>query len=393
MTDERDEQDLHRVYRFEEERKARANGPEALKRLPFKQRFFADFDKLVVKDWVIKGLLAKGESSSWIGDPGATKSMLVGDLFIHLGAGRDWRGFKVPRAIGCVYFALERHRLVERRMKAQGLRDNLGLDLPISVVNAGGLDLLKPDCVGYILDLIKEAEDNFAQEVGLIAFDSYAKGIANGGGDEQSAKDQGFAANNMRKVLEKTNLHILGIGHLGKDKSRGERGSNARLADVDLVIEINGTAKIKTARIIKANDRDEGPLTSYEIEPIEIGRDPDHEPIIVYIVKADLIDNPQPETQPRQKLTPKQIMSLKCLADAILDHGISPPPAILRLPPAVSSVTTLDHWRDRLIDTTTLSVVSANPSRDFIRLQTQLAYRSLIGIGGAKFVWLINPLS
>ena len=44
------------------------------------------------------------------------------------------------------------------------------------------------------------------------------------------------------------------VGPLTGDPSRGERGSNAKLADVDLQVQISGETTTKTATIVKAND-------------------------------------------------------------------------------------------------------------------------------------------
>ena len=49
---------------------------------------------------------------------------------------------------------------------------------------------LHRSCVDAIIATISEAEQRFGSEVGLAIFDTYSKGIAAGGGDEDKAKDQ-----------------------------------------------------------------------------------------------------------------------------------------------------------------------------------------------------------
>ena len=143
-----------------------------------------------------------------------------------------------------MYFALERADLVRRRLIAHKLRDGLR-DLPIAVVSQT-IDLLNRNCVDIIVATIQAAEQRFGCEVGLAIFDTYSKGIAAGGGDEDKAKDQNAVQANLRRVFDRGHhIHIAGIGHTGKDESRGERGSNARLADVDMQVQIAGDS-IKT---------------------------------------------------------------------------------------------------------------------------------------------------
>src|SRR5674476_704730 len=76
------------------------------------------FATSVNKNWLIKGVLARGESSAWIAAPGKMKSALMAEASICVAAGLDWHGFRNKGACGVVYFAIEREDLVRRRMLA-----------------------------------------------------------------------------------------------------------------------------------------------------------------------------------------------------------------------------------------------------------------------------------
>ena len=74
-------------------------------------------------------------------------------------------------------------------------------NLPIAV--AGGIiNLLNSGCVPTIIDTIRTAEAHFGCPVGLIIIDTFNKGIAVGGGDENSAKDQNITAANLQQVQD-----------------------------------------------------------------------------------------------------------------------------------------------------------------------------------------------
>jgi hypothetical protein len=196
--------------------------------------FFNDLVRPTPKPWLIKNVIARGETSSWIAQPGKGKSSLLTDISVHLASGTDWRGYRTKDRAGVIYFALERADLVKRRLIAHKLRDDLP-GLPIAVASQV-IDLMNKNCVDLIVAAIDRAEQQFGCGVGLAIFDTNSKAIAAGGGDESSAKDQNIALANVRRILDrKVDIHIAGIGHTGKDEGRGERGSNARLADVDLV--------------------------------------------------------------------------------------------------------------------------------------------------------------
>ena len=108
----------------------------------------------------------------------------------------------------CRNFALEGADLFKRRLEAYRQRDCLQ-GLPIAVADTV-IDLLNPACVDIIVSTVREAERNFGCSVGLIGIDTYAKGTAANGGDEDKAKDQNRSAANPRSIHSelKNNVHI-----------------------------------------------------------------------------------------------------------------------------------------------------------------------------------------
>jgi hypothetical protein len=54
--------------------------------------FFDEAINTTNREWIIKGVIAFGETSGWIGPPGKGKSALVTDLTISVASGNDWRG-------------------------------------------------------------------------------------------------------------------------------------------------------------------------------------------------------------------------------------------------------------------------------------------------------------
>src|SRR5436190_3640014 len=72
----------------------------------------------IAKDWMIKGIFARGETSAWVAPPGGMKSALLAQASICVAAGLSWHGYRSKNAMGVVYFALERADLVRRRILA-----------------------------------------------------------------------------------------------------------------------------------------------------------------------------------------------------------------------------------------------------------------------------------
>jgi hypothetical protein len=189
--------------------------------------------------------------------------------------------------------------------------------LPIAVADAV-IDLLNPACVEIIVATVRAAEQQFGRDVGLIIIDTYAKGIAANGGDEDKARDQNRAAANLRNVHARLDVHIALVGHTGKDESRGARGSNAHVGDVDVMVQISGDT-IKVAQVIKGNDQPERVVAQFKLEPFELGRDEDGDPITTSIVSTDAID-----AQPTHKLRePKLTANQKTVFAMLHDAGKS----------------------------------------------------------------------
>lgn len=278
-----------------------------------KLTYFAECGASVRKDWIIKGVIAKAETSAWIAPPGHGKSALLAEIAVHCAAGRDWRGQKAKEPCGVVFLALERADLCKRRLHAYAQRDGFD-DLPIAI-HAGIIDLMSTGCVQAIIEIVREAERQFSYSVGMIVIDTFNKGIAAGNGDEDKARDQNRVAANLRRVQELLGVHIALIGHTGKDETRGARGSNAHLGDVDLMIQITGD-DIKIADIVKANDQPERVLAQFRLEPIDLGVDEDGDPITTSIVSADHIDRPIAIKTNEPKLNPDQKTMLRLLHEA-----------------------------------------------------------------------------
>ena len=235
------------------------------------------------KRHLIKGILAWGETSAWIGAPGSLKSALLASAAICVGAGLDWHGYRNKGAAGVVYFAIERSDLVKRRLRAH--RARLGLKGTPICVSSATIDLTSPNAFKKVIDTIRDAKTILQTDIGLVIIDTLAKLLAAAGGDENSAKDQGAVFANVQRVKNATGVHVALIGHTGKDESRGARGSNALLGDVDVMVTISGD-EIKTATVTKANDAPEGVLFSFKSEVHDFGTDDDGDPITVNIVTA-----------------------------------------------------------------------------------------------------------
>jgi hypothetical protein len=345
---------------------------------------FDDVESFVDKHWLIKGVIAKGDTSLWIAPPGRLKSALMVDLSIHLASGTDWRGYRSKERCGCVYFALERGDLTNRRLAAHKRRDGLS-GLPIAVV-PGIINLMNPGCAGIIVATIRALEDKFGCSVGFTVFDTLAKGIAAGGGDENQAKDMGAALANLRRVQELTGTHVAIVSHTGKDEKRGARGSNSQDGDIDVLVQISGEESVKVATVTKANDQEEGELTKFKGEKAVMRIDEDGDEVATFIISTDDCGTASGKSKSKAKLTDTEQRAMDMLYNAINDGG-KDAPAAGGFPYGVK-VVPVEVWRTNCQRGGLSNSGSEDAARQaFYRVSIALANKGKIGMLDG-YVWV-----
>lgn len=341
--------------------------------VPFK--FYGDLDGEPLKAWIMKGVATLRETSAWIAGPGQGKSTVMTDLIFHVASGRDWRGFRSKQRVAVLYWALERGDLVLRKLRAYR-REYGDEPLPIAVTTAA-VDLMKREGVEHVVSAIRDLTQHFNLPVGMVVFDTYAKLIACGGGDENSAQDQNTLLGHLRLVQDATGVHIALIGHTGKDESRGARGSNAFLGDVDMLVQIEGDG-VKVAKLTKANDMPEGELTSFTLETYSFGEDEDGDPITTAIVSRDMPERGAGDTAKRGKISDRHKVALSALDNAVSDFGQNLP-AAMQMPAGLKFVS-LDQWRNALLSRGILSRDDAHIRQSFYKLRVAMDGKRLIGV-------------
>lgn len=269
------------------------------------------------KDWLIKGVLACGERSAWIAPPKGGKSALLVSIAHAVTSGRDWRGHRVKNQGGVLYLAYERSGGLTRKLSAYKARYRIP-SLPF-VVGETTMDLMDEACVENIRAMTQTIEQRYRVPVRLIVIDTFAKAISAGGGDENLPKDQGKLLNNLERIRAKTGAHIAIIGHTGKDETRGMRGANAVLGDVDLMVEIatDPDGMTRRATITGGNDVQSGPLTAYRLTKHVFGQDEDGDENATWIVDPEPVE--ENEARPGWRAEPAGRKRLPRHVEALRD--------------------------------------------------------------------------
>jgi hypothetical protein len=292
--------------------------------------------------------------------------VIIEDMCLHIAAGLQWHGRPVLRG-AVVYVALERKKLVERR--AIAFRKKHGSeDLPFAIV--GGVhDFRDPATARMIADICRQVEEMTTERVVLIVIDTLSRALA--GGDENSPKDMGAIVNSTAHLQERTGAHVLWVHHMPHDGDR-MRGHGALLGAMDTTLHVEKLASGRTAKVVKANDSEEGEMVAFDLESVEIGEDGTTAPVVIPI------DAPTAGAPTSRRLTPRQKLALEALTETVLASGRPAPPDFGL--PANVNVVPIERWRDEMQRRDVIESTDANPRATFKRFKEGLAVRGLIGI-------------
>lgn len=356
---------------------------QAAQRDRFQVVWFDDVDKTPAKEHVLKGVIGAGEFSVWVAKPGTAKSVLLCDIGCHIAAGRDWCGRKVQQGL-VVFFAAERKSLTERRVAAW--RKQHGVSGIPFVVIGGKLDLTNGLIDARALaSTIKACEDKAGLPCRLVILDTVTRIF--GAGDQNSSKDMQRFVQSADELTRVTGAHVAAIHHSGHV---GDRGKGA--IDLDGAVDVSfgvsvlgkGPAKTFTLECTGANDGDEGVVTSFRLDSVELGTDADGN-----VTTAPVVVQVDAAKHDGSNLKGNAAKALESLKAAIEADGGRPPAGSPGFPQGVLAVTR-DAWRSRfLADAWAKEPKAAEDtlSKRFRRAVVELTEGNKVGSSGQWF-WL-----
>lgn len=227
---------------------------------------------------ILKGLIEPGSFVVVYGPSGSGKSFFTADIAQHIATGAAWRGRRVAQSL-VVYVASEAGASILKRFVAW--RDNRLSDtmskLPLAILTRGP-NLLNPVDVAKLTEQLTEMSQQAGLPLGLVVFDTLSRSIP--GGDENNAEDMTMAVNTADYLRQIFNAATVYVHHSGKDPDKGARGHSALFAAADLVMQVRDNA----ATVEKVRDGVAGERFGFHLEPIEIGKDCDGDPVMTCLL-------------------------------------------------------------------------------------------------------------
>ncbi|WP_168271537.1 AAA family ATPase [Rhizobium leguminosarum] len=246
----------------------------------FSVDWFGDLDEDTPKETIVKGVFGVNEFTLLSGKPGSGKSVITTDMACHVAAGMDWHGRKVKQGL-VVYVAAERRDLTKRRMRAFRKHHGIG-HVPLAVVG-GRLDMTSTISDAEALAAsIRELEEDCGHKCVWIIVDTLTRTF--GPGDQNQSKDMSkfvLSCDTLRENV--TGSHVTVIHHTGW---QGDRGKGA--IDLDGAVDASFLVKKEAGGYLLecdgTNDGEEGVVTHFRMEGVQVGTDEDGEPTMAPVV-------------------------------------------------------------------------------------------------------------
>lgn len=262
---------------------------------PFKSMFGAvewrDFDTPGRSyEYLIKGVLTKGEQSMLLGESQSGKSFLAIDIAMSVARGIDWFGHKAKRG-GVIYQAGESAVGVRRRRFPAYRQENDVAKQPLSVVLLERpVDFYNSDeQVEQFIEECKHWAKTFADPLELIVIDTFNK--ATPGANENDGKDMGMVLARCDRIRAATGAHVMLVHHLnaGGTKARGHTSLFANVENVVTVKRVEDAVdgdgrKVREWVVSKQKDGEDGIGSKFVLKGVQIGIDDDGDPITSCVV-------------------------------------------------------------------------------------------------------------
>lgn len=285
--------------------------------------WYATLSEATRQEVIVKGLLLAGSLVVVFGESNSGKTFWVLDLVLALASGTPWCGRRTTRGL-VIYVAGEGAGSVRTRVAAyRKAHPEIGGGLPFAIISQA-VDFLNLESVASLIETIRAAESDCGEKCVIVVIDTFARAIP--GGNENDAKDVGFAVACGDRVRAEIGCCLLFVHHAGKDPTKGARGSSALRAATDTEILIEGQTGQRTATVSKQRDLESGHRMPFELVAVSIGTDPDDgQDITSCIVKhIDASEQPSPVTfELRGKAQRQFIAAMRARTEAATDRIFS----------------------------------------------------------------------
>lgn len=225
-------------------------------------------------DYLIDGLLTARGRSVMGGPSGSGKSFLALHAAYCIARGQEFFGRDVERG-GVIYQAGEGGLGMKKRQKAYRKHFQVpdSEDIPLVVLPAK-VDLFARDGdTDRLIDAIRAIKITMSAPLRVVFIDTLA--TATIGADENSGKDMSVVLANIARIEHECGVHVCLVHHMNADgkKLRGHTSIHANV-DTVIVVTMDENTKIRTARLAKQKDDEDGIKINFSLAAVDVGTNP-----------------------------------------------------------------------------------------------------------------------
>jgi AAA domain len=234
-------------------------------------------DDVVVSDapaWLIDGLLPARGLACIVGPPKSGKSFLTSDMLFSVARGVPYASRETMQG-PVVYLTGEgvngfKRRLIAMRRHHSAEGQGVPFYMVESVPDLGSEQTSLPQLVA---DLDAFIAQRVPGGVRAIVLDTLARCM--GEADENSARDMGRFVNRCSAIERHFECLVVVVHHVGKDPTRGGRGSNSLNGAADVTMIVEKTDAFSTVRVDEMKDGPEGQEWRFRLVPYALSETSD----------------------------------------------------------------------------------------------------------------------
>jgi RecA-family ATPase len=219
--------------------------------------------------WLIEGLLPARGLACIVGPPKSGKSFLTSDMLCAVARGAPYAG-RDTLSGPVIYLTGEGVSGFKRRLVAT--RRHLGIEgkgVPFFMIeNVPDLGSEATDLPQLLAELDAFLAQACPQGLRAIVLDTLARCM--GEADENSARDMGRFVNRCAAIERHFGCVVVVVHHVGKDPTRGGRGSNALNGAADVTMLVEKTDAYSKVRIEEMKDGREGQEWTFRLVPYDL---------------------------------------------------------------------------------------------------------------------------
>lgn len=350
-----------------------------------------------IYEYLIKGLIPRGELVLIYGASQSGKSFFTQELSMSVSRGIPFFGRKSRPGL-VIYCAAEAGvGFANLRMPAYGQHHALPMDerLPF-VCLTRKFDLFgNEDEVKALIAEILHYAGSFDVPLEAVVIDTLNKTTP--GMDEIHGKDVGIVLKRLDMIREACRCGLWLVHHKNS-AGTGPRGHTSLLAAFETAIEVSRTNEkdhdsrpIRTAKIAKQREGEDGSSFRFVLRQVEVGRDVDGDPMTSCIVAPPSGSDGQPAAQTGYRPSSGDAIVMKAMIAALNASGVTPSP-LLGLPPSILKVVDYEHvkvaYRDlNPDDGNDIDKWKVRLKKGLQRGRERLHEYGIIGVA-SPFVWL-----